>query len=640
MPQAIQTDLRLTVASRGCTGRVVCTHCGNQNAGDAKFCPECGVLLKDVSLTAGSHLDADRYEVVRLIKSGGMGAVYLVNDTRLVTQCALKEMIDFSPTPDERKAAVERFQNEVKLLSTLSHSSLPQVTNFFIERGHYYMVMDYIDGSDLDSLIRSEGSPGLSESFARFVGMEICKVLEYLHDQSPPILNRDIKPSNIMISKSGNRVYLVDFGIARSIAPTPYKKTAIGTEGYAPLEQYRGYPEPRSDLYALGATLYQVMTGKEIKALDFPPIRTINPQVSEEMEGVLAKALELYPENRYASARAMRAALSLTGEDRKVSGGARKTSILSREPAFTAPLAGERTSPEQKVAQAGDEKPAFERKAAPVPDERQRDYAANSILKQIAELTGPPKPRMKKRFSTLPVMIEGKDGAPMVLVEAGTFVMGTSINDSCYSKASRDEMPHHNVYVEDFYMDLYPVTNLLFSRFVEATGYKTVAELREELDTWQTFYTEGKESHPVVCINWFDADQYASWAEKRLPRETEWEKAARGTDRRDWPWGGVFNAALLNSAESGRNDTSPVDAFPGGASPYGVLDMAGNVREWTIDWYRPYPYRGPYSSGYLKSIRGSSFADTGEECRCARRWENVPNHRDRLKGFRCIFIPS
>ncbi|MHC9544094.1 MAG: SUMF1/EgtB/PvdO family nonheme iron enzyme [Vulcanimicrobiota bacterium] len=605
---------------------MLCAHCGNQNAGDAKYCPECGVLLRDVTLTGGSHLDGDRYEVVRLIKSGGMGAVYLVNDTRLVTQCALKEMIDFSPTPEERRSAVERFQNEVKLLSTLSHPALPQVTNFFVERGHYYMVMDYIEGSDLDSLIKGEGSPGLQESFARFVGIEICKVLEYLHSQSPPILNRDIKPSNIMVSKSGRKVYLVDFGIARSIAPTPYKKTAIGTEGYAPIEQYRGYPEPRSDLYALGATLYQLLTGKEVKALDFPPIRTINPVVSPDMESILAKALELYPENRYPSARAMRAALAVTGEDRKKTVTVKKTVILSSDSAATAPLT--------------EEGAPFERNAQSRNVEKQCENVTHTILKQIATITGSSKPRVSRRSSAYPPLIEGKDGALMVFVEAGPFTMGTSINDHCYSKASRDEMPHHKVFVDDFYIDMYPVTNQLFSRFVEATGYKTVAELREELDTWQTFYTEGRENHPVVCVNWFDADKYALWAEKNLPRETEWEKAARGTDRRDWPWGHSFNERLLNSAESGRRDTTPVDAFPGGKSPYGVFDMAGNAREWTIDWYRPYPYRGPYSSGYLKSIRGSSFMDKQDESRCARRWENIPNHRDRMKGFRCVFIPA
>lgn len=584
------------------------------------------MLLRDVTLAGGSRLDGGRYEVVHLIKSGGMGAVYLVNDTRLVTQCALKEMIDFSPTPEERRSAVERFQNEVKLLSTLSHPSLPQVTNFFIERGHYYMVMDYIEGSDLEALIRKEGAPGLKESFARFVGIEICKVLDYLHSQTPPILNRDIKPSNIMVSKSGRRIYLVDFGIARSLSSTPYKKTAIGTEGYAPIEQYRGYPEPRSDLYALGATLYQLLTGKEVKALDFAPICTVNPVVSTDMESILAKALELYPENRYPSAMAMRAALEVAGEDRKRKVTVRKTARLSPAPAATAP--------------PSEESPLFKRMDSRGNDEKQRDKLTDAILKQIRTITVTPKSGVRRRSSHYPPLIEGKDGAPMILIEAGPFIMGTSINDHCYSKASRDEMPHHKVFVNDYYIDMYPVTNLLFSRFVEATGYKTVAELREELDTWQTFYTEGREDHPVVCMNWFDADKYALWAEKCLPRETEWEKAARGTDRRDFPWGGAFDAKLLNSAESARSDTTAVDAFPGGRSPYGVFDMAGNVREWTIDWYRPYPYRGPYTSGYLKSIRGSSFTDRQDDCRCARRWENIPNHRDRMKGFRCVFIPE
>ena len=577
-----------------------CSHCGCENPDIAKYCVGCGVLVRDPTIPCGSFLDQGRYEVKKLVKAGGMGAVYLVFDHRLGNQHALKEMIDFSPTPVERNKAVERFKNEAAILAALSHAGIPKVTNYFVEGGHYYMVMDYIEGEDLESILRREGRPGLSEKFVKHVGVEACKVLDYLHHLNPPVLNRDIKPSNIMMQKREKRIFLVDFGIAKTIAPSSYKKTAIGTEGYAPLEQYRGYPEPRSDLYALGATMYHLLTGAEIKPLDFPPIRDINPDISVHMENVLTKALCMYPEGRYADAKEMRQALEAFVKEGMVKSGRVKPSHGQYRD--SARLLQDLASPE----------------------------LSGQILDRLVTVT-----TKKKRTYRKTTMISHVDNMKMVLVEGGEFIMGTPIDDEYGSYASRDEMPVHTIAIPPFFIDAHPVTNRQFSRFVEETGYRTTAELRGDLETWRTFFTYRKDNHPVVYVSWYDAKEYAEWAEKRLPTEAEWEKAARGVDGDAWPWGDQFDSRKLNCFESNIGETVEVMKFPDGASPYGAFDMAGNVREWTTDWYRPYPYNGPYSMGYLKAIRGGSFEDKGIDNRCAKRWENAPAHRDHLKGFRC-----
>ncbi|MDQ7827257.1 MAG: bifunctional serine/threonine-protein kinase/formylglycine-generating enzyme family protein [Candidatus Eremiobacteraeota bacterium] len=627
-----------------------CSHCGSENLEMSKYCAECGILMREANLPAGSLLDHGRYEVQRLLKSGGMGAVYLVVDKRLDTRCALKEMIDFSPTPDERKKAVERFENEVKILSRISHPQIPKVTNYFIEGGHYYMILDYIEGEDLDSILKGEGKPGLPEPFVRFLGKEVLTVLEYLHGRTPPVLNRDIKPSNLMISPDRTKVYLIDFGIAKAIAYSSYKKTAIGTEGYAPLEQYRGYPEPRSDLYALGATMYQLIAGKELKPLDFPPLRTVCPDASPGLEKVLEKALSLMPEGRFAGAAEMKKAIEGTLEepaqgDEGSSEKARATDKKAPPPTMKGRVI---KGPSSRPLDFPDEKPEGKRifvlkdnVATPSRDTRipaapeggtQESIWFTPIEKLIR---GPSAGSPRKRSSRHPETVRGRDKVEMVLVPAGDFLMGTHIDDRYATTASRDELPAHIVSIADFYIDRYPVTNRQFALFVEETAYKTTSELRGDIECWQTYYSSETADHPVVLVSWFDAEEYAAWAGKRLPTEAEWEKAARSDDGRIWPWGDDRCEKMANCREEECGGTTSIFRYEKGMSPYGICDMAGNVRQWTNDWYRPYPYHGPYSTGYLKVIRGSSFAERLEDSRCAKRWENAPSHRDILKGFRC-----
>jgi formylglycine-generating enzyme required for sulfatase activity len=193
---------------------------------------------------------------------------------------------------------------------------------------------------------------------------------------------------------------------------------------------------------------------------------------------------------------------------------------------------------------------------------------------------------------------------PMVLVPAGPFLMGSNTR-------LPDEGPQHTVTLKAFYIDKYEVTNLQYKQFIAATKRKS-----PEHFTNRTF-PEGKADHPVTFVSWEDAHDYCAWAGKRLPSDEEWEKAARGTDGRTFPWGNEFELHKANTPVRWKNlkqegDTAPVGAFAGGASPYGAYDMSGNVWEWTDSWYKAYPGNKKPSENYgehYKTLKGGSWWD-------------------------------
>ncbi|MEW6215937.1 MAG: bifunctional serine/threonine-protein kinase/formylglycine-generating enzyme family protein, partial [Nitrospirota bacterium] len=231
-----------------------------------------------------------------------MGAVYKAIDTKFETPCAVKELLPPMGDELEKAQAEDWFKREAKLLNKLDHPNLPKVFDYFISDGRYYLVMNYIEGEDLETILETHGEPGLPEEAVIEWAKQILEVLDYLHSQNPPIIYRDLKPGNIMIHKDG-RVMLVDFGIARAIRKgSKTAKTAIGTEGYSPIEQCHGKPEARSDLYALGATMHHLLTGIDPIPFQFKPLTEIDPGFSPEMEIFIMKALEDEPQNRFSSA--------------------------------------------------------------------------------------------------------------------------------------------------------------------------------------------------------------------------------------------------------------------------------------------------------------------------------------------------
>lgn len=256
-----------------------------------------------------------RYVVVRTLGQGGMGAVYLVKDRALGDRlCAMKMMQWGGRTPEEQAAAVRRLEPEAEILSRLSHAGIPQIYDRFVEYGCYYLVMEFVAGVDTGRLLERHlaryGVPLPEREVVRWA-MQICDVLDYLHRHDPPVLHRDLKPANLIVLKGG-RVKVVDFGIAKALSTE--QGTTIGTIGYAPPEQYRGQPEVRSDLYALGASLHHLLSGRNPQAeapFDFPPLHSLVPAISPGLVELVADLVALDPADRPQSAREVMERLSV-----------------------------------------------------------------------------------------------------------------------------------------------------------------------------------------------------------------------------------------------------------------------------------------------------------------------------------------
>ena len=268
-------------------------------------------------LTEGTILN-NRYEIVRKIGGGGMGAVYLASDNNLGGVLrAVKEMVQAHIEEEQQDKAINDFKRESTILSTLDHVSIPTIYDYFYDdkESRFYLVMKYISGGDLSSRLRSAPEGKIEERCVTEWAIQIIDVLDYLHSQPTTIVYRDLKPSNIMIDGNTGRIMLIDFGIARSIHQKEEKGvTAVGTMGYAPPELFSGNVEPRSDIYSLGSTIFHLLTGADPQSnplliFDFqknPRPRQINPQLSDQMERILMRAVEYNADARFSSAAEMR----------------------------------------------------------------------------------------------------------------------------------------------------------------------------------------------------------------------------------------------------------------------------------------------------------------------------------------------
>jgi serine/threonine protein kinase len=281
-----------------------------------------------MALSSGQLLQGN-YRIVRLLDQGGMGAVYLAEHTRLQgRRLAIKENIpDSSADLATRDQLRDQFYTEAKILAALDHPNLPKVSDYFIEGGVEYLVMEYVEGENLSDLLDKQTQQGkpLAEAQVLDWADQILSALAYMHSRQPhPVIHRDIKPANLILTPEGV-VHLVDFGLVKLMSNTGQSTAAamrgMGTPDYTPLEQYPGsqaHTDARTDIYALGATLYHLLTGappanvrdRLLRTATLTPLRPSNPAVSVNTEKAILRAIEIQPDQRFQSAEQMRDALA------------------------------------------------------------------------------------------------------------------------------------------------------------------------------------------------------------------------------------------------------------------------------------------------------------------------------------------
>ena len=268
-------------------------------------------------LVPGTALQ-NRYRIVRQIGGGGMGMVYLAEDTRLSgRRCAVKEMSPAALPPQDRAWATSAFRQEAQMLANLDHPGLTAVTDFFFEVGNWYLVMDFVVGETLGDRLDRLPNRRLSLREALGITRQLCTVLDYLHGQRPPVVFRDLKPGNVMLTPD-DKVRLIDFGIARFFKPGRSRDTVnLGTPGYAAPEQYggKGQTDPRSDIYSLGVLLHEMLTGYDPQSTPFnlPRPRSLVPAIPPVVEQVILRATQSDPAARYQSIAQFRRALPRSG---------------------------------------------------------------------------------------------------------------------------------------------------------------------------------------------------------------------------------------------------------------------------------------------------------------------------------------
>lgn len=306
LSRAFVTTLRFELHFVGEKPMQMCPECSANNKDIARFCVKCGSPLR--RLRGQWTVLYGRYRLERVLGCGGMGAVYLATDLRLNSKVAVKENLDTSPESQQQ------FATEASILAKLRHLNLPRVQDFFTADGRQYLVMDYIEGESLEEIVQKRGPLPPNDAIKQLT--QVMEAVQYLHSQNPPIIHRDIKPANIKLGADG-RAYLVDFGIAKILhagSRTQAGARAV-TPGYSPPEQYGTAPtDQRSDIYALGATLYFATTGRvPPEAIEritgrtdklIPP-RSINPLIPANLEQVILKAMRVNREERFSSVEEM-----------------------------------------------------------------------------------------------------------------------------------------------------------------------------------------------------------------------------------------------------------------------------------------------------------------------------------------------
>jgi len=620
----------------------------------------------------------NRYRIDALNSQGDAGALYRAWDMNLNSPVAFLENLDTSAP------ARSQFSQEAELLTHLSHSNLPRILDHFNLPGQgQFLVMDYVEGDDLQGRLDKQGV--LSQTDVIGWLAQAAEALSYLRHHDGMALLPTLEPADIVV-RSNNRIVLFGFDLLKRHLPgkkvTHYERGIV--PGLGAPELYGNNPaDERSDVYTLGALLYYLLTNQlppESIQLATGSARLIdpgqlNPDISPGVHQCMQKAMSPDATRRYQSLEEFQHQLqSLKFEPAALAEpvpAVLATPAPAEPPAFKAmPMllgglgfllgavlvsvmyfafvggGGNPTAPTREAAAL----PALTRRAETPPPANSNTGAATSTLIDFPTPTAEPLAIEAAKDSAqgmapgevaanlpLKVIKDSVTNAPMVLVPAGVFSMGGT-------GGGDDSQPAHKVSLPEFYIDQYEVTNAQYRACVEAGACQPPANPASY--THEKYFDNPEFANfPVVQVSWDQAFTFCAWRDARLPTEAEWEKAARGTDERTFPWGEGLDCSLANWATSSgtcKGDTVAVGSYPTGASPYGAMDMAGNVWEWVADWYAADYYqnspkdnpRGP-EAGQLKVLRGGSWVSNEPNLRTAFRNNLEPASASSNIGFRC-----
>ncbi len=621
----------------------------------------------------------DRYQILELLGEGGMATVYKAYDTRLEREVALKVIRREAFPPDEMEMLLRRFEREAKLLGRLSHPNIVGVIDYGEYEGLPYLVMVYVPGGTLKQRL---GKPMPWREAAQLI-LPIARALEYVHDHN--IINRDVKPSNILMTEKGQPM-LSDFGLVKLFGDKPKGQettglttsgSGIGTPDYMAPEQWTGEATALSDLYSLGVVFYEMVTGHRPFTADTPagillkqatealPLpKQYVPDLPQDVESVLLKVLARQPGNRYPDLRTFANELEDLLAGREVSAATIKTERLREQmtgkveriptpPPTAQPVARrKRTLP---VLLAGCGLLALLGLAGGVwlitanPGIFGMVLAAATATQTLApsatatevilptptiQPTGTATEALLPTETPIPQEIKDSRNITMLLVPGGEFTMGS---DDTGDVASR---PAHTVNVEAFYIDKYEVTNEMYDACVYTV--KCRRPLQPGSVTRPTYFSSPVfANYPVIYVDWKMAKSYCEWRGARLPTEAEWEKAARSTDARLYPWGSDKADCSFANIFGCVGDTTPVDQHTKGQSIYGIFGLAGNVWEWTSTLFDTYPYNStdgreePKAFGERVARGGSWHLLGGGNVRSDTRLKLDPAYAGAYVGFRC-----
>ena len=647
-----------------------------------------------MSLYKAGEIVLDEYVIEALIGEGGFGQVYRARAVHANQLFALKILHRDGLTESMAARAQNRFMLEARLGLVLKSQEILRVFRFSpdAQNGRLILVMEYAPGGSLADRLRLEPVHSVPETLK--IALDIAAGLAALHEAG--VVHRDIKPGNILFDSSG-RACIGDLGLAQVMTTQQTQSSILdddlflhpqGTPAYMSPEQEHGsiLLSPSSDVYSLGVILFEMLSGRAYRTMrPGTRLKQLRPDVPEPLDDLVARMLSEAPQERPWDGAELVQALKNVAKQLTERQEELPREISTSGELTASPIADLKQDP-------GPNQPAVDlRRLSPVAEVPKHRGAVipiwlaglaglvgiiiivllviiGSILKgqqpgssPIRTETGDPTSVNQPPACTQidQIWVAPIDGMTLVCVPAGEFLMGSQEQDFKEYELFVDELPQHRVYLDAYWIDITEITKEMFSQFVDQTGYVTDAEtigFGERLDSailganWREPIGPGSgaaypESYPVVQVSWNDAQAYCEWTGRQLPSEAQWEKAARGTQGGLYPWGNTAPSARLLNFDN-LNGPVPVGSYAAGASPYGALDMAGNVREWCQDWHATAYYTsspddnptGP-AAGTMRVTRGGDWNDALLLIRTAARFQEDSNSSSDELGFRCA-IPA